>query len=380
MALSQFDTAVLGGSASWESGRADHDSRRTAAPRPARRRTADTVAIHFVIIQSAEGEDEHDPLKARRARGYVEVPSDQAKTPQGRWDDAGRRRRSRGRETRPRRRRRRDRVPRRRTPTSRTRGATSSRALQRRSQQSGRLKSTPESIPSSVETMEGAMAIDEARLEDVGSGLAPVSPGWFVVNAAEAAWVRNEAFGGRCVFESTPRVLAERPDVEPQFFPSSGSRSRCSSPASRPACTTPSPTRRTSSCSRARACCVIEEQERELRAWDFVHCPGGTRHTFVGTGDAPCVVFMMGAGARTARSSTRARRRRSPTAPASRPRRPSRPRRTRRSRPGDSGAWRRGATFPGPDCLACGRMGCCRSLNPRKRGARRRSRRGQPLR
>jgi hypothetical protein len=33
------------------------------------------------------------------------------------------------------------------------------------------------------------MMIDEARLEDVGSGLAPLSPGWFVVNVSEAAWV-----------------------------------------------------------------------------------------------------------------------------------------------------------------------------------------------
>jgi uncharacterized cupin superfamily protein len=40
---------------------------------------------------------------------------------------------------------------------------------------------------------------------------------------------------------------------------------------------------------------LVEEQERELRPWDFVHCPSGTLHTFVGTGDEPCVVFMIGA-------------------------------------------------------------------------------------
>ena len=39
---------------------------------------------------------------------------------------------------------------------------------------------------------------------------------------------------------------------------------------------------------------VIEEEERRLRAWDFLHCPGGTRHAFVGTGDGPCVIFMAG--------------------------------------------------------------------------------------
>ena len=36
---------------------------------------------------------------------------------------------------------------------------------------------------------------------------------------------------------------------------------------------------------------LVEEEERGLRAWDFVHCPPGTRHTFVGTGDGPCVIF-----------------------------------------------------------------------------------------
>ncbi|HEX6763083.1 MAG TPA: hypothetical protein VF094_09800, partial [Gaiellaceae bacterium] len=60
--------------------------------------------------------------------------------------------------------------------------------------------------------------VEQARLEDVGSGLAPMSAGWFVVNVGEAAWVRNDAFGGRCVFESSRRVLAERPDAEPQQF------------------------------------------------------------------------------------------------------------------------------------------------------------------
>jgi hypothetical protein len=60
--------------------------------------------------------------------------------------------------------------------------------------------------------------VAEAPLEQVGSGLAPTGDGWFVVNVSEAAWVRNDAFGGRCVFESSPRVLAERPDLEPRMF------------------------------------------------------------------------------------------------------------------------------------------------------------------
>jgi uncharacterized cupin superfamily protein len=40
---------------------------------------------------------------------------------------------------------------------------------------------------------------------------------------------------------------------------------------------------------------LVEEQERLLQAWDFVHCPAGTAHVFVGGGDGPCVVLMAGA-------------------------------------------------------------------------------------
>jgi uncharacterized cupin superfamily protein len=40
---------------------------------------------------------------------------------------------------------------------------------------------------------------------------------------------------------------------------------------------------------------IIEGEERSLRQWDFLHCPAGTRHTFVGAGDGRCVLFMVGA-------------------------------------------------------------------------------------
>jgi uncharacterized cupin superfamily protein len=40
---------------------------------------------------------------------------------------------------------------------------------------------------------------------------------------------------------------------------------------------------------------VIEGEERQLRAWDFVHCPPETDHVFVGAGDGPCAILMVGA-------------------------------------------------------------------------------------
>jgi len=135
----------------------------------------------------------------------------------------------------------------------------------------------------------------EARLEDVGSGLAPVSPGWFVVNVAEAAWIRNDAFGGRCVFESTERVLQERPDAQPQQFEQLGFTLAVLEP-DKPTGMYHAESDQEDFLVLAGACLlVIEEEERELRAWDFVHCPPGTRHAFVGTGGDPCVIFMTGA-------------------------------------------------------------------------------------
>jgi uncharacterized cupin superfamily protein len=39
---------------------------------------------------------------------------------------------------------------------------------------------------------------------------------------------------------------------------------------------------------------LVEGQERRLRQWDFFHTPPWTEHTFVGAGDGPCAVVMIG--------------------------------------------------------------------------------------
>ena len=118
--------------------------------------------------------------------------------------------------------------------------------------------------------------VEEAQLEDVGSGLAPVSPGWFVVNVTEAAWLRHDAFGGRCVFESNGRVLAERPDAEPQMFAEIGFTLAVLEPG-KPTGMYHAESGQEDFLVLAGECLLlIEEQERPLRAWDFVHCPPGT--------------------------------------------------------------------------------------------------------
>ena len=135
----------------------------------------------------------------------------------------------------------------------------------------------------------------EARLEDVGSGLAPTSPGWFVVNVADAAWLRHDAFGGRCHFESTGRVLAERPDLEPQEFEQVGYTLAVLEPGKPTGMYHAESSQENFLVLRGECLLLIEEEERTLRAWDFVHCPPGTRHTFIGGDDGPCVMLMTGA-------------------------------------------------------------------------------------
>lgn len=40
---------------------------------------------------------------------------------------------------------------------------------------------------------------------------------------------------------------------------------------------------------------ILDGEERALKQWDFLHCPAGTEHVFVGAGDGPCAVLMIGA-------------------------------------------------------------------------------------
>ena len=39
---------------------------------------------------------------------------------------------------------------------------------------------------------------------------------------------------------------------------------------------------------------IVESEELRLRQWDFFHCPAGVAHVFVGAGDGPCAVLMIG--------------------------------------------------------------------------------------
>ena len=127
---------------------------------------------------------------------------------------------------------------------------------------------------------------EEAPLEASEYGLVAATDGWFTVNVRDAAWMTSEVFGDACIFEGgpvgfgqigytlvflqpgQPNGMYHRELDQEDFLVLSGE-----------------------------CLAIIEGQERPLKAWDFVHCPPGTEHIFVGAGDGPCAIFMAGARA-----------------------------------------------------------------------------------
>ena len=127
--------------------------------------------------------------------------------------------------------------------------------------------------------------IEEARLEETEYGLAPATEGWFVVNVRDAAWVTNGELGDACVIEGEEVEFPQLGFTIGVLQP--GQASRYHREANQEDFLVLS----------GECIALIEEQERQLQAWDFVHCPAGTDHAFVGAGDGPCVIFMAGARA-----------------------------------------------------------------------------------
>ncbi len=125
--------------------------------------------------------------------------------------------------------------------------------------------------------------VPESRLEPTEHGLVPKGDGWFVLNAREARWRQAEGRGAYSQLEGEPEFsqlgihLVVLGPGEPMamyhweadqedFLVVSGE-----------------------------AVLIIEGEEGQLHAWDFVHCPPNTKHVIVGAGAGPCVVLAVGA-------------------------------------------------------------------------------------
>ena len=126
--------------------------------------------------------------------------------------------------------------------------------------------------------------VEEARLEQLDAGLTPVSDGWFVVNVRDGAWVTNEALGAAFVVEGDDAPFADVGFTLAVLQPGqAGGRYHREA-------------NQEDFLVLAGECLLlIEGEERSLETWDFVHCPPNTEHGFVGAGNGPCVIFMMGA-------------------------------------------------------------------------------------
>jgi len=125
--------------------------------------------------------------------------------------------------------------------------------------------------------------VPEAHLDDSGAGLAPTDAGWFVVNVRDAEWWKSPPFGSYTVFES-----------EKWPFTQVGVTFSVIEPG-KPSCLYHSESQQEAFLVLSGECTLlVEGEERTLRAWDFFHSPAGTEHVFVGAGDEPCAILMVG--------------------------------------------------------------------------------------
>ena len=109
---------------------------------------------------------------------------------------------------------------------------------------------------------------------------------WFVVNAgeAEARWVERPGFGKRCLLEP-----------EGGEFEQVGIHLSVIEPGDRSTLYHAEEAQEDFLVLRGSCTAIVEEQERQVKQWDLVHCPPGTRHVFVNEGREPCVLLMVGA-------------------------------------------------------------------------------------
>ena len=123
----------------------------------------------------------------------------------------------------------------------------------------------------------------EATLEETPYGRYVTSDGWFVVNLEDALAVRMEQGGAMYPLETpeTPfrdfgaRVVVLRPGEPNALYHAEGVQEGFLVLS-------------------GEGTLIVEEEERRVRQWDYFHCPADTRHAFVGAGDGPCAILMIG--------------------------------------------------------------------------------------
>jgi len=131
--------------------------------------------------------------------------------------------------------------------------------------------------------VDGRRLTPEVPLRETKYGLVADGKGWFVINARESRWRDAGHFGLFCNFEGKrrfrqlginlnvlqpgqPMGLYHRERAQEDFLVLAGE-----------------------------CLLIVEGEERNLHAWDFVHCPAETDHMILGAGSGPAVVLAVGA-------------------------------------------------------------------------------------
>lgn len=128
------------------------------------------------------------------------------------------------------------------------------------------------------------MPVKEASSRETPYGRLITSDGWFVLNLGDALAVREGDRGGALY------------PLEPQESPFGdfGVHVRVLSPGQPNAMYHGESGQEGFLVLAGKCTLIVEGEERPLRQWDFFHCPPHTRHIFVGAGDGPCAILMIG--------------------------------------------------------------------------------------
>jgi uncharacterized cupin superfamily protein len=129
--------------------------------------------------------------------------------------------------------------------------------------------------------------VPESKLRQTEHGLVPKGQGWFVLNMRDAEWRHTAGRGAVC-------VVADDFEGERQFE-QLGVNPFVLSPGEPMAVYHWEADQEDFLVVSGEAVLIVEGEERQLRAWDFVHCPPNTKHVIVGAGNSPCLVIAIGA-------------------------------------------------------------------------------------
>jgi uncharacterized cupin superfamily protein len=129
--------------------------------------------------------------------------------------------------------------------------------------------------------------VPESKPEETKHGLVPRGDGWFVLNMRDAEWRHADGRGAVCVslddFEGERQF--EQLGVNPFVLRPGEPMAVYHWEADQEDFLVVS----------GEAVLIVEGEERQLRAWDFVHCPPHTKHVIIGAGSGPCLVIAIGA-------------------------------------------------------------------------------------